>query len=70
MFVLKLSMGIGMILYPAIVIKKWKESSGILLVSVLSFFWYQNRYQYRTIPSNVMNVRTSIDIGICVLVKH
>ena len=63
-------MGIGMILYPAIVIKKWKESSGILLVSVLSFFWYQNWYWYRTIPSNVMNVCTSIDIGIWVSVKH
>ena len=71
MFVLKLSMGIGMTLYPGIgVSKKRKDSSGILLVSVLLFFWYQNRYQYRTIPSNVMNVRTSIDIGIWVSVKH
>ena len=41
MFVLKLSMGIGMTFYPGIgVSKKRKESSCILLLSVLAFFWY------------------------------
>ena len=43
---------------------------GILLVSVLAVFWYQNRYWYRTFPSNGMNVRTSIGIGIRVSVEH
>ena len=57
--------------YPGIgVSKKWKESSCVLLVSVLAVFWYQNHYWYRTFPSNSMNVRTSIGIGIRVSVKH
>ena len=43
---------------------------GILLVSVLAVFWYQNRYWYRTFPSNGMNVRTSIGISIRVSVEH
>ena len=71
MFVLKLSMGIGMTLYPGIgVSKKRKQSSGILLVSVLAFFWYQNKYQYRTLPSNDMIVRKSIVICILVTVEQ
>ena len=64
-------MGIGMTLYPGIgVSKKRKESSGILLVSVLAFFWYQNQYRDRTLPSNGMNVRKSIIICILVSVEH
>ena len=42
---IKAHMGIGMILCPGIVVsKKRKESSGNLLVSVLAFICYQNRY--------------------------
>ena len=64
-------MGIGMTLNPGIgVSKKRKESSGILLVSVLAFFWYQNQYRYRTLPSNGMNVRKSMVICILVSVEH
>ena len=64
-------MGIGMTIYPGIgVSKKRKESSGILLVSVLAFFWYQNKYQYRTLPSNDMIVRKSIVICILISVEH
>ena len=71
MFVLKLSMGIGMTLYPGIgVNKKRKESSGVLLVSVLAFFWYQHQYRYITLPSKGMNVRKSIVICILVSVDH
>ena len=43
---------------------------GILLVSVLAVFWYQNRYWYRTFHSNGINVCTSSGIGIRVLVEH
>ena len=64
-------MGIGIISYPGIVVsKKWKEASGILLVSEMSFLWYQIWYRYRAILSYIMNVRASIDIGIWVLIEH